>query len=170
MIHKDMLPNGRTVYFDCLRVFATFGVMILHIAAQNFYSSDVGGREWQVFNFFDSIFRWSVPAFVMISGALFLSRDIPIRKIYSKYVLRIVIAFFVWSAIYAAFESGSIFDRILTLIHGHYHMWFLFMIATTYMCIPFIKPIVENNRRDKILFAAGVSVCICISDICQACE
>lgn len=144
-----MRSTDRTVYFDYLRVVATFAVMILHVASQNFYSTDVNGFAWQVFNFFDGVTRWSVPVFVMISGALFLNREIPVRKIYSKYVLRIVTAFVVWSAIYAAFEDGSITERIVMLIHGHYHMWFLLMIATTYMCIPFIKPIVENGKRTR---------------------
>lgn len=144
-----MLSTKRTVYFDYLRVFATFAVIILHVSSRKFYSTDVNGFAWQVFNFFDAIVRWSVPVFVMISGALFLNREIPIKKLYSKYILRILTAFLVWSAIYAAFEDGGITERIVMLIHGHYHMWFLFMIATTYMCIPLIKPIVENGKRTK---------------------
>lgn len=150
MNRKSTLSTNRTIYFDYLRVFATFAVMILHISAQNFYSTDVNGFQWQVFNFFDSIVRWSVPVFVMISGALFLSRDIPVRKIYSKYILRLVISFIVWSFIYAvAFKGGSIRYRISMLINGHYHMWFVLMIIGIYMCLPFIKGIADNNKRTK---------------------
>ena len=57
---KQNGPNlvERTIYFDYIRVFATFAVIILHISAQNWYSTDVNGFDWQVFNFFDSIVRW----------------------------------------------------------------------------------------------------------------
>ena len=76
----------RKTYCDYLRLIATFAVVVLHVAASNWYSTDVNGLEWQSFNFYDSVVRWGVPIFVMISGSLFLSREISIRKIYSKYI------------------------------------------------------------------------------------
>ena len=84
MKDNERIVAQRTIYFDYLRVLATFAVMILHISAQNWGACDVQSFDWQVFNFFDSIVRWSVPIFVMISGALFLNRDIPLKKIYTS--------------------------------------------------------------------------------------
>lgn len=141
--------TDRTVYFDYLRVFATFAVIILHISAQNWYIADVNGFERQTFNFFDGIVRWSVPVFVMISGALFLNRDLPLKKIYSKYISRMVISFVVWSVIYSLFESGTAMQRISSAIEGHYHMWFILMITGIYMCIPFIKAVIHNDFNGK---------------------
>ena len=83
----------RAYHLDFLRVFATFAVMVLHLAAQNWDKINVKTFEWNVFNFYNSIVRWAVPVFVMISGALFLSKDIQLKKIFSKYILRIVTAF-----------------------------------------------------------------------------
>lgn len=91
----------RKIYCDYLRLIATFAVVVLHVSASNWYGADVHGLAWQSFNFYDSATRWSVPIFVMISGALFLGREIPIKKIYSKYILRLVIAFFTWNLFYA---------------------------------------------------------------------
>lgn len=108
--------TDRKIYLDFLRVFATFAVMILHISAQNWHSTDVNGFEWQVFNFFDSIVRWGVPVFVMISGSLFLNRETPLRIIYSKYIRRMITAFIVWSAIYAFFQDGPIMSRVKALL------------------------------------------------------
>lgn len=105
MSANDLKSNERTVYFDYLRVFATFAVMILHLSAQNWYITDVNEFEWQTFNFYDSIVRWSVPVFVMISGALFLNRDIKLKTIYTKYILRIVVSYVAWSAIYAFLQK-----------------------------------------------------------------
>ena len=76
-----MKEYERNTAYDYLRVLASFGVIILHIAAKKFLSLSVYSNEWQVLNFYDSIVRWTVPVFVMISGALFLNRDIPIRKL-----------------------------------------------------------------------------------------
>lgn len=141
--------TDRQVYFDYLRVFATFAVMILHISAQNWYTTDVNDFAWKIFNFTDSVVRWCVPVFVMISGSLFLNRDIPLRKMYSKYILRMVTAFIVWSLIYAFFVDGTISNKISAFVRGHYHMWFILMISGIYMCMPFIKPIVETEKRLK---------------------
>ncbi len=142
-----MKQTDRTVYFDYLRVTATFAVMILHISAQNWYTTDVNGVERQIFNFFDSIVRWGVPVFVMISGSLFLNKDVPLSKIYSKYILRMMVSFIVWSVVYALFADGTMINRLLAVVQGHYHMWFIFMIIGIYMCIPLIKPIVQNDGR-----------------------
>lgn len=153
--------NNRTVYFDYLRVLATFSVIILHVSAQNWDSTAVNGFAWQTFNFFDSIVRWCVPVFVMISGALFLNRNIPIKKIYSKYVLRMATSFAVWSFIYALVYGSSIGRIILRTICGYYHMWFILMIIGIYICIPVIKIIANNLKTTKyylILFFAFACV------------
>lgn len=139
----------RTVYFDYLRVFATLAVMFLHISANNWRNADVNGLAWQTFNFVDSIVRWGVPVFVMISGSLFLNRDIPLKKIYSKYILRLAVSFAVWSIIYALFVDGSILNKISAMLQGHYHMWFILMIICIYACLPFIKPIINSDKRGK---------------------
>lgn len=138
----------RQRHLDYLRVFATVSVMILHIAAQNWYNADVNRMEWQTFNFYDSIVRWGVPVFVMISGALFLPKEISIREIYSKYVFRMVTAFIGWSGIYALITllaGNGLKSFVDCFIIGHYHMWFIPMIIGIYICIPFIKKIVSDK-------------------------
>lgn len=147
----------RKVYCDYLRLVATFAVVFIHVAASNWLNVDVNGIQWQVFNIYDSLVRWGVPIFVMISGALFLNRDVPIKNIYSKYVLRMVIAFVSWSLFYAilttdTFQHGLIYSlksHIGTLVTGHYHMWFVLMIIGLYMCIPFMKKIISDETVMK---------------------
>ena len=149
MGNNGSIAERRTVYVDYLRVSASIAVMILHISGSNWHSSDVNGFVWQTFNFFDSMVRWGVPAFVMISGALFLGRSIPLERMYKKYILRLVAAFCIWSLLYALLMEGNLSDRVKAVIQGHYHMWYIFMIIGLYMCLPFIKPVVENERRTR---------------------
>lgn len=120
------LQKERVVFIDYLRVFATFAVVVLHVSAQNWYVTDVNGFEWQTFNIYDSLVRWGVPVFLMISGALFLDRDISLEEMYKKYLLRMVIAFCYWSIVYMLLDrGGTIGNRIEAAILGHYHMWFI---------------------------------------------
>lgn len=145
------MKKERVIYLDYLRVFAIFAVITLHVAAKHWDAVDVNGFDWQVFNCYDSIVRWGVSVFVMISGALFLNRDIPIKKLYSKYILRIVVAYIVWSAFYASLSSKctSAVAFIKLLIGGHYHMWFLPMIVGLYMLQPLLKRITDDAVTAK---------------------
>ena len=145
---NDKTPM-RTVYFDYLRVFATLAVVILHVSASAQSSTDVNSSEWMVFNCFNSAVRWGVPVFVMISGALFLNSDIGLRKMYSKYILRLAVAFVFWSAIYAIVRNGSNTDKIISFVKGEDHLWYIFLIIGIYMCIPFIRQIVVSEKMIK---------------------
>ena len=135
----------RIAYLDWLRIFSIFSVVVLHVSAQNWYTTDVNGFAWQTFNFYDSIVRWSVPVFVMISGCLFLNRDIPLERIYHKYICRLAIAFFAWSIFYACFDSHNILTFVVNVLRGKYHMWFIPMIIGLYMVLPIIKLIIQKQ-------------------------
>lgn len=148
----------RQIYYDHMRVLATVAVIILHVAGANWQRADVNGSEWKILNFYDSSVRWAVPIFVMISGALFLNRDdITIKKIYSKYVLRMLIAYCVWGGIYYLFAGDSVFqqleslikpgkmDKLIAIINSYYHLWFIPMIVGIYICLPIIRQIVKNE-------------------------
>lgn len=140
----------RIAYFDVLRILATFAVIVLHLSAQHWADTDVYSRAWQAFNLYDSAVRWAVPVFVMISGALFLSGSQSIGHILKKNVSRLVTAFIFWSALYAVFMvnfEGCPTNLILQqFLNGHYHMWFLFMIVGLYLIVPFLRPIVRDEK------------------------
>ena len=93
----------RVIYLDYLRILATFSVVVLHVAAQNWYDTPIQSAEWKIYNFYNSCVRWAVPAFVMISGALFLDPDKKIRTkdIFCKSIFRMILAYFFWAFIYA---------------------------------------------------------------------
>lgn len=150
------MKKERVAYFDHLRVFATLAVVVLHTAAQLWYSADPKGLDWNITNFYGSLVRWGVPVFLMISGALFLPREIPTKTLYSKYIARMVSAFALWSVIYAlglplvdkllhpsyAYPFSS---RLSAIIAGHYHMWFIPMIIGIYMCIPLLRQLLRSE-------------------------
>ena len=140
--------NGeRKQYFDLLRIVASFAVVVLHVAANGWSAADVHSPAWNAMNLYDSIVRWGVPVFFMISGALFLKADKPISKMYSKYILRLVIAYLIWSLLYALikFKPGnSIFSLLKNVYVGKYHMWFIPTLIGLYMITPLLRPIVAK--------------------------
>lgn len=121
--------------------------MIIHTISFTWYTPDLNDTGWKVYCLSASIVRWSVPSFVMISGVLFLGRDIPIKKLYSKYIFRLLVSYALWSAFYAFFEQGTFFERFHYFLSGPFHMWFVLMMTGLYICTPLINKITadENN-------------------------
>lgn len=113
----------RKIYIDIIRVIATFAVIITHVCSFKWYGTDVNSFHWQCLNFFSSITRWCVPIFVMISGVFFLepTKEIIIKKIYSKYILRIVIALLFWSVFYAFYNTLDYQIKFSSFIHSFIH-------------------------------------------------
>lgn len=153
MIHRqnDETYKDHFLYLDFLRIFATLAVIVLHIAAQNWYSVSVTSYEWHIFNIIDSAVRWSVPIFVMISGALFLDRakEISIKKLYCHNILKMVTAFAFWSAIFTTdkvLHGADVQTAISEFITGYYHMWYLYMIVGLYIITPLIRKITEHKQ------------------------
>ena len=145
--------SKRVIYFDILRVVAIFAVVAVHISAQHWLDVDVSSRAWFAFNLYCTTGKWSVPIFVMISGALFLGRDTTIRTILKKNVLRMAGVFVFWSGCYALisliFRRSPLFDVFSQFITGHYHLWFLYMIVGLYLLIPLLRPIVQNETLTR---------------------
>ena len=145
----------RVVYFDYLRVLALFSVVVLHIAAQNWYAAPLFSAAWHTFNIYDSCVRFGVPVFVMISGALFLDRDISIKKLYSKNISRLATAFIFWSAVYALVYSTETKDFLYNFFSGYYHLWFIPMLMALYVCIPLFLKLAENETILKYFLAVS---------------
>ena len=140
--------HSRQTHLDLLRIIATLAVVVLHTAVQGWHDLSPRTFDWQVLNLWDSAVRWAVPAFVMISGALFLPRRIPLKTLYGKYILRILTALVCWNLIYAlaALIRGDGFKRAAAIfIQGDTHMWFLYMIIGLYAAVPLLKRISDNG-------------------------
>ena len=143
----------RVIYFDYLRILATIAVMVIHICASTILEPSVFSYEFNVLNIYDSISRWAVPMFAMISGALFLDNDVHMtfKGILKNNVLRIVIAFCFWSAFYVVdyclvYGMLDLKSMAAMFLCGHYHMWFLFMIVGLYLIVPVMRKITESLK------------------------
>lgn len=155
-MESQIKKSGTVWYLSYLRVFATLAVILLHTCSENWTKADVHGFQWNVLNIYDSFSNWGVPVFVMISGALFLSRkELDIKKLYSKNILRLAVSYFVWSFVYALvahFYDGTDFvlkDLPLNIFKGYFHLWFIPMIIGLYICLPIIRKITESKEITK---------------------
>lgn len=141
----------RVWYLEYLRVIATIAVVLLHVAAQNWFSVKIDSYEWKVFNIADSLVRWCVPIFIMISGALFLDNDrpLPLAKLYGKKIVRLITTFLFWSGLFALvmlWEGSAPKAVIKSFITGPGYLWFLFMLAGLYAIAPCLRKMTESMK------------------------
>jgi len=125
----------------------------------------VNSFTWDVFNFFESLTRFTVPVFVMISGSLFLnnSMNITVKNLYKKNILRLVTAYIGWSFIYAVcLHIGSwngIRSFVVDVINGYYHMWFVPMMIGLYILVPVLRMITADKKVMQYFIVISVFFC-----------
>lgn len=157
--HKTTDNNGCQPSFlleaDPLRVFAVLAVIALHASAVRVvHLPTVESSSWWIANAVDSLCRWAVPVFVMLSGALNLdpARDYSLKKFYTKRFSRVVIPLVVWASIYYwwsaysyqmtvdwEFIKDSLYSGLL-----YNHLYFLFIIIGLYVLTPVIKKLTRS--------------------------
>lgn len=141
----------RVVKYDILRVVASFSIVLLHVSASYWSVVDVHGREFQVMTIYNSLTRFAVPVFFMLSGLFLVA---PERKNVSvgKRVIKLVVLFYIWSAFYAfqgiavdtlrgAFSMEVLEAAIERFIFGHVHMWFLQILCGFYLLLSIARQI-----------------------------
>lgn len=154
------------VWINNARIIAIFAVVVLHVAARIVQEAEVGSGAWWTGNLTESLVRWCVPVFVMISGALLLKNkpDEHLINYYMKRVSRIFIPLIFWSVFYLCWTALKTYlvtgEVPVALLIGrlqsgkpYYHLWFLFMLIGLYIFTPFMRVFVAAARpRDIRLF------------------
>ena len=153
------MSDNKIIAFDGLRILAAFAVVVLHTVAPLF-SDLYQSYDWNVANVYESLVRWSVPVFFMISGALFLNKrkELNIGRLYKKNIFRVFLIYLFWSIVYTlpllndGLSSSYILFRIL---NGPFHFWFLKILIGLYIAVPLFRAITSNRKTEEyfLLFA-----------------
>lgn len=142
---------ARVAKYDLLRIAASFSIVLLHVSASYWSVVDIHGSEFIVMTVYNSLTRFAVPVFFMLSGLFLVS---PQRENVSpgRRILKLVLLFYIWSAFYA-FQGAAVdalrgeFSAevwraaIERFIFGHVHMWFVQMLVGFYFLIPVARQI-----------------------------
>lgn len=149
-------------YISNLRNIATFAVILLHVTAPFVLKfNKISFASWQLVNLLDSMLRFGVPVFVMISGAVLLDRNEPLNIFLGKRLKRIFLPFLFWSIVYFIFIYAGNFQKfsisqlaqILTdkLLKGtYYHLWYIYMILGVYLFVPIVRKWVQNSTKQEL--------------------
>lgn len=148
--------KSRVLSYDILRILAACSVVLLHCAAQFWYTDPVTEWNWKVDNAYDAVSRIGVPLFVMISGALLLgTKEAPsAKKLFTGRILRMAIIYVFWNAVYGlyscslwGFSSLSLKEAVKYMVNGSYHLWYLPMLCGLYALTPILHELVHKLEK-----------------------
>lgn len=150
---ERQLPVRRDGAIDLAKSLAMCAVLFIHCSAGHFANFTVGANRWLAADFYGSVSRWAVPVFLMCSGALMNdpARDLPLKKLFSRYVLRLLAAFAAWSVFYEVFrisirqESAPVGELLahaaenLFYCRPYYHLYFFYFVFALYFTLPLTR-------------------------------
>ena len=180
-----MSENSKQIgYLSVLRVLACVCIVVLHcfkyscsLASDGIFV--INDSQMNISLIIQYVMNWAVPCFVMITGALLLdpARNITYKKIFGKYILRMVIAIVVFSVLFEfidALLSGESIT-LYTLANGlknaalnksWVHMWYLYMVIAIYLMLPIFRKITaDTNKRDILYLIVLLGVFLIAFDI-----
>lgn len=132
---------------DLIRSIAICGVLFIHLTYPIYARPDfLGGATWWLAQSINSIFRISIPLFIMLSGYLLLHKNENIQKTVARTLLRLALPLVGWSIIYALWDhfwfnnSFSIASLLTGLLSGGAnHLYFLGILINLYLLLPILR-------------------------------
>jgi surface polysaccharide O-acyltransferase-like enzyme len=153
--------HSRHSWADFCRIFATFGVIMIHACGPSFYQyGKIPEVDWHWANLLDSVFRCSVPLFIMLSGAMLLGpekKDISLREL-ARRIQRVLLPLISWSVLYlffVSYHSGMPVKWLDPIFQpSMYHLWFVYMIIGIYLLLPVFISVFQliRNRFDLQIY------------------
>lgn len=152
-------------YGDAARVFGTIAVVIGHICDMKVFQPTTAAGDWWVCLFVDSMTRWAVPVYIMLSGALLLdpARAESASDFYSKRLARLGVPIVVWSAFYMWFSVSYTGWRTneqvwhdLLMGKPYAHLHFVFRIVGLYCFTPMLRVFLAHASRTMVMQTAVI--------------
>ncbi len=167
------MPANKPEQFDWinnLRIIALFAVIVLHTTSPVMEIYNKGPLTiWLAGDFYNSLVRFAVPVFVMITGTLMLHREYELGSFLKKRLSRVVIPFLFWSGVYIAYMyynedidyPGDWWLCCKQVLHflrdgSSYHLWYVYMLIGLYLIMPIISKFVRNATEKEVLYFLAV--------------
>jgi len=163
----ETTKTARNTGIDLLKSVAIVGVIVIHTCYDG-YSNPILSFDWLSTVFWGSMVRASVPIFFMCSGALMMnpSKELPVKKLYARKLLRIVVSMFAWAFAYkayhllvsGAFSADSVVYAIkeVLLFRQEFHLYFLQIMVIVYAFLPVIRINTRHASKRELEYALAL--------------
>lgn len=164
MNNIEMKKSKHIFYYDFLRALAIIGIISCHAAAGFVTKADTSNIiPWGFSVIFNNFRAFSIPIFVMLSGALLINKDYEVltfikkkfNRIFIPYIFWVVMSIlFVMSTTYLAKHTGLLdsisINTIINIITGGSGIgriyWFIWMILVVYVVLFIMNKIIKKAK------------------------
>ena len=153
--------NKRNISIDLVKLIAIIGVVIIHSCD---FSAPVASASWSFSLLWRTLSGAAVPLFLMSSGAVMLSsqKELPLKKLYFKNILRILIAMVFWGIAYKiyhllqinalTFQSFINGVKEVLVFNQEFHFYYMHMMLIVYVFLPVTKIIINNASKNQLIY------------------
>ncbi len=170
--------------YDLLRLMSTVAVIFIHANWKYFshvFDAPELSADWIFLSLMNIVTRFSVPCFVMLSGAFILQNSNnrnystfyqkSIKKIILPTVGAIVILFAAQITVNKITGKGdSLAKLVIDVVHGEFHnLWYIYMLVGLYFLAPYIIRLKENLswKQYKVL-SFVMMIWAVVSQVCSS--
>lgn len=150
--------------FDVLRSAAATAVVVIHVLRPyRDLLGEIPDAHWMSAIVLNGMSRWSVPTFIMITGALMLAdpRSFSLASYVGHRVTKVLIPFVAWSLLYAVLAGFSRdgYDATVTVTRlvelprqeSYYHLGFFYYFIPLYLLIPALVLLVKSGKPGTVI-------------------
>lgn len=160
-----MAPKQRYLNIDILRIVACFFVVLAHTSSTAAVNADLSTFSGMLLHSFNTFGHTGTILFFCMSGMLLLSENYSFsyKKFYSNNFLKLLIAYIGWIIIYhivgilqrGDFSVAVLKDALKNIILGDacYHFWYIPMLLSIYILLPFLRAICHSGKKTIYYFA-----------------
>lgn len=152
---------------DVIRTLATISVILIHISATILYRTNVNSNTYKGFLIINQLSRFSVPAFIILSGMGLINtykKDKGYFKFLSHRLYKTVPRYLVWCVIYIVFvtKAFNIYKSGNDIIFGnvYYHLYFVPIIVEFYLFFPFIYKFIGSKWSLLVTFVITTGILV----------
>ena len=181
---KDNAAANKNYGISLLRILATILVIFGHTCSTIYQNPDLFPLTTAQKHFFVcTIFRWTLPTFLMITGALLLKpgKKICYRDCLGKYCKRMILALIIFGVPFAGLmqyaKGGRGFDLVwksfAAILTGESfsHLWYLYLLIGIYLIMPILRAFTEKAGEKENLYAVIILFVftICVPTLNRIC-
>lgn len=158
-------------HFEHIRAFSVLAVITIHTMYSALLQFGEGAlvAEKILYRCVMNMMWWAVPCFLMMTGSLLLdsNRKVPLKKLYRKYILRMLLVLLIF---WGAFSWMELFfdSRILELrqilqvaynvLTGNTwaHMWYIYCLLGLYVLLPMYKIFADYASDEQLKYILAI--------------
>lgn len=152
---------------DVVRAVAIIAVVFIHVSATLLYRSDVDSSIYKIAIITNQLSRFSVPAFILISGmGLTLSnkKELGYFAFIGRRFSRIIPQYILWCLIYIYLTTKYFqpYNVIYDMVYGKvfYHFYYVPLIVEVYLIYPFVYRFIGKKWGLLISFLITLGILI----------